>query len=32
MEELEDMGVESIHDIPDHFELSEIQRRACHRS
>ena len=24
------MGVESIHDIPDDFELSEIQRRACY--
>ena len=23
------MGVESIRDIPDDFELSEIQRRAC---
>jgi predicted RecB family nuclease len=29
MEELEEMGVESIHDIPDDFELSEIQRRAA---
>ncbi len=28
MEELEEIGVESIHDIPDDFELSEIQRRA----
>jgi len=28
-EELEEMGVESIHDIPDDFELSEIQRRAA---
>ena len=23
------MGIESIHDIPDDFELSEIQRRAA---
>jgi hypothetical protein len=29
MEQLEEMGVESIHDIPDDFELSEFQRRAC---
>ena len=29
MEQLEEMGVESIHDIPADFELSEIQRRAC---
>lgn len=29
MEELEEMGVESIHDIPDDFELTEIQRRAA---
>jgi len=29
MEELEGMGIESIQDIPDDFELSEIQRRAC---
>ena len=29
MEELEEMGVESIRDIPDDFELSEIQRRAA---
>jgi predicted RecB family nuclease len=29
MEELEEMGVESIKDIPDDFELSEIQRRAA---
>ena len=29
MEELEEMGVESIHDIPDDFELNEIQRRAA---
>ena len=28
-EELEEMGVESIHDIPDDFELTEIQRRAA---
>jgi hypothetical protein len=28
-EELEEMGVESIHDIPDDFPLSERQRRAC---
>jgi predicted RecB family nuclease len=28
-EELEEMGVESIRDIPDDFELSEIQRRAA---
>ena len=28
-EELEEMGVESIHDIPDDFELSDIQRRAA---
>jgi predicted RecB family nuclease len=28
-EELEGMGVESIHDIPDDFPLSERQRRAC---
>ena len=28
-EQLEDMGVESIHDIPDDFELSEFQRRVC---
>lgn len=26
---LEEMGVESVHDIPADFELSEIQRRAC---
>ena len=29
IEQLEEMGVESIHDIPDDFELSEIQRRVC---
>jgi hypothetical protein len=29
MEELGELGVESIHDIPDDFELSEIQRRAA---
>ena len=29
MEELEEIGVESIHDIPDDFELTEIQRRAA---
>jgi len=29
MEELEEMGIETIQDIPDDFELSEIQRRAC---
>ena len=29
MEQLEEMGVESIHDIPDDFELSEFQRRVC---
>jgi hypothetical protein len=28
MEELEEIGVESIHDIPDDFELTDIQRRA----
>jgi hypothetical protein len=28
-EELEEMGVESIHDIPDDFDLTEIQRRAA---
>ena len=27
--ELEELGVESIHDIPDDFPLSERQRRAC---
>ena len=31
MEKLEEMGVQSIHDIPADFELSEIQRRACRR-
>ncbi|MGA8540587.1 MAG: DUF2779 domain-containing protein [Terriglobales bacterium] len=29
MEQLEEMGVESIHDIPADFELSELQRRVC---
>ncbi len=29
VEELEGMGVESIHDIPDDFQLNERQRRAC---
>lgn len=29
MEELEELGIETIHDIPDDFELSEIQRRAA---
>jgi predicted RecB family nuclease len=29
MRRLEEMGVESVHDIPADFELSEIQRRAC---
>lgn len=29
MEELEEMGIESIREIPDDFELSEIQRRAA---
>jgi predicted RecB family nuclease len=29
MEELEKMGIESIHEIPSDFELSEIQRRAA---
>jgi hypothetical protein len=29
VEELEEIGVESIHDIPDDFDLTEIQRRAC---
>jgi Domain of unknown function(DUF2779) len=29
MEALEELGVESIHDIPADFELSEIQRRIC---
>ncbi len=29
MEELGKMGVESIRDVPDDFELTEIQRRAC---
>lgn len=29
LEELQDMGIESIRDIPDDFELTEVQRRAC---
>lgn len=29
MEQLEEMGVESIRDIPEDFELSEFQRRVC---
>lgn len=29
MEQLEEMGIESIRDIPDDFDLSEIQRRAA---
>ena len=29
VEQLEQMGIESIHDIPADFELSECQRRAC---
>ena len=29
MEELEELGVQSIHDVPDDFELTEIQRRAA---
>ena len=29
MEELEEMGIESIHDIPDDFDLTDIQRRAA---
>ena len=29
VEELEEIGVESIHDIPDDFDLTEIQRRAA---
>ncbi|MGA7850581.1 MAG: DUF2779 domain-containing protein [Terriglobales bacterium] len=29
MEELEEMGIESIRDIPDEFDLTEIQRRAA---
>src|SRR5262249_25238077 len=29
MEELEELGIESIHDIPADFELSEFQRRVC---
>ena len=30
VEELEEIGVESIHDIPDDFVLTEIQRHAAH--
>ncbi|HTV53428.1 MAG TPA: DUF2779 domain-containing protein [Terriglobia bacterium] len=29
MEQLEKMGIESVHDIPADFELSDFQRRAC---
>jgi predicted RecB family nuclease len=29
MEELGEMGIESIRDVPDDFELTEIQRHAC---
>jgi len=29
MEELEEMGIESIRDIPDDFDLTEVQRRAA---
>ena len=29
IEKLEQVGIESIHDIPADFELSELQRRAC---
>jgi predicted RecB family nuclease len=29
MEELEELGVQSIHDVPDDFELTETQRRAA---
>ena len=29
VEELEEMGVESIHDIPEDFPLTDVQRRAC---
>jgi predicted RecB family nuclease len=29
MEHLEEMGIESIHNIPENFELSDIQRRAA---
>jgi predicted RecB family nuclease len=29
VEELEEIGVESIHDIPDDFDLTELQRRAA---
>ena len=29
IEKLEQMGIESVHDIPADFELSEFQRRAC---
>jgi hypothetical protein len=28
-QELLEMGVESVHDIPDDYDLSEVQRRAC---
>jgi hypothetical protein len=28
-DELEELGIESIHDIPDDFELSEFRRRVC---
>jgi hypothetical protein len=29
MEQLEEMGIESIRDVPDHFELTEVQRHAA---
>jgi len=29
MDELEELGIESIHDIPDDFELTDVQRRAA---
>ena len=29
MQQLEEMGIESVHDIPADFKLSEFQRRAC---
>src|SRR5208282_3066945 len=29
VEELEELGIQSIHDIPDDFPLNERQRRAC---
>jgi predicted RecB family nuclease len=29
VEELEELGIQSIHDIPDNFPLNERQRRAC---